>query len=143
MRKSIRWILFALTADNWQRDKLTDKDKIEAVRMRNPWIYCVMSEWWCCVSFKSIYEDISLLYIKILRERQKLFFWIVQRSDQLWHHVSCSLDEKNISSRDILWSVFDFHHFSFILEKNDLCRIRIFKYFFFEIICRSITVWNL
>jgi hypothetical protein len=27
MRKSIRWILFALAADSWQRDRLTDKDK--------------------------------------------------------------------------------------------------------------------
>jgi hypothetical protein len=27
MRKSIRWILFALAADSWQRDKLIDKDK--------------------------------------------------------------------------------------------------------------------
>jgi hypothetical protein len=27
MRKSIRWILFALTADSWQRDRLIDKDK--------------------------------------------------------------------------------------------------------------------
>ncbi len=99
-------------------------------------------EWWCVVFFLNLSTKIFRYSTKTLRERQKLFLWIVQRSDQLWHHVSCFLDEKNISFRDILWSIFDFHHFSFILEKNDFCRIRIFKYFFFEIICRSIDVWN-
>jgi hypothetical protein len=52
-------------------------------------------EWWCVVFFLSLSTKIFRYSTKTLRERQKLFFWIVQRSDQLWHHVSIINESRN------------------------------------------------
>jgi hypothetical protein len=79
-------VFWFLTINLWIFSSQEKKRRVDVIIWSD-----IMTNLWmmmCCVFFKSIYEDMSLLYIKILQERQKLFSWIVQRSDQLWHHVS-------------------------------------------------------
>jgi hypothetical protein len=93
MRKSIRWILFALTADNWQRDKLIDKDKMIERSMRKS-IFLNVSFSKIIARFEAKFDVTkACFFVIILSSTDLCVHWSVLISLRWWYESSQYTDD--------------------------------------------------